>query len=293
MSFTRTNSGLSNLALFHGVDLIVFTEGGEDSYSYEDVLAGKFNDRSVDIKFWSGVFSKHNFRKTVEFRALGSKTSSKAICELLESNSINNIAVALDSDLDDIFGAKFTSPCILYTRGYSWENDVYHPQLVKEQIESLIFSAKLPDNYISIIDESYRYFNWYASRLLKLELMFKKAGSKFITDCNGERFINGKSEPKLKIDQIRNLLHQRKSSLVKPISLNGVGNGYCGIRYCYGKLREALALANITYIVGSLEKQKSLPKDLMVTAMLDRYQKREGHLEDSYYSNIIGKLAAA
>ena len=63
MSFTRTNSGLSNLALFHGVDLIVFTEGGEESYSYEDVLASKFNERSVDIKFWSGIFSKHNFQQ--------------------------------------------------------------------------------------------------------------------------------------------------------------------------------------------------------------------------------------
>ena len=293
MSFTRTNSGLSNLALFHGVDLIVFTEGGEESYSYEDVLASKFNERSVDIKFWSGIFSKHNFEKTVEFRALGSKTCSKTICELLVSNSINNIAVALDSDLDDIIGTKFNSPYILYTQGYSWENDVYHPQLVKEQIESLVYLQRLPNAYTDIINESYRQFDRLAKRILKLELMFRGVGSKFITDCNGERFINGKTKPEIKTEQIKSLLKQRKSTLVKPVNLEGLGDGYCGIKYCYGKLREALALANISYIVGSLEKQKSLPKDLIVSSMLERYQKRVNHIEDGYYSNIIGELAAA
>jgi hypothetical protein len=293
MSFTRTNSGLSNLALFHGVDLIVFTEGGENSYSYEDVLTGKFNERSVDIKFWSGIFSKHNFGKTVEFRALGSKTCSKAICELLVSNTINNIVVALDSDLDDITGTKFISPYILYTRGYSWENDVYHPQLVKEQIESLVYLPKLPSNYTNIINESYRQFDRFANRILKLELIFRDIGSKFITDCSGERFINGKTKPELKIDQIKTLLKQRKDILVKPVNLQGVGAGYCGIKYCYGKLREALAIANISYIVGNLEKQKSLPKNIIVTSMLDRYQRRINHTEDDYYSNIISDLVAA
>lgn len=293
MSFTRTNSGLSNLALFHGVDLIVFTEGGESSYSYEDVLAGRFNERSVDIKFWSGVFSKHNFDKTIEFRALGSKTCSKAICELLVSNSINNIAVALDSDLDDISGTKFNSPYILYTRGYSWKNDVYHPELVKEQIESLIYLQSLPNAYTDIINESYRQFDRLANRILKLELIFRDIGSKFITDCNGERFITGKTKPVFKIGQIKNLLEQRKSILVKPVNLRGLGAGYCGIKYCYGKLREALAIANISYIVGNLEKQKSLPKDIIVSSMLERYQRRVNHVEDAYYSNIIDELAAA
>lgn len=293
MSFTRTNSGLSNLALFCGVDLIVFTEGGESSYSYEDVLAGKFNERSVDIKFWSGVFSKHNFEKTIEFRALGSKTCSKAICELLVSNSINNVAVALDSDLDDISGTKFSSPYILYTRGYSWENDVYHPQLVKEQIESLVYLQRLPNDYADIINESYRKFDRLANRILKLELMFRDIGSKFITDCSGERFVSGKIKPEFKIRQIKILLEQRKDTLVKPVYLRGMGVGYCGIKYCYGKLREALAIANISYIVGNLEKQKSLPKDIIVSSMLDRYQRRVNHTEDVYYSNIIGALAEA
>ena len=55
MSFTRTNAGLSNLALFYSVDLIVFTEGGEQSFSFDEVNEGRFNKTSVDIKFWCNI----------------------------------------------------------------------------------------------------------------------------------------------------------------------------------------------------------------------------------------------
>ena len=56
MSFIRTKSGLSNLAMFYGVDLMVFTEGGSESFTYDEVIKGKFNGQSVDIKFWSSIF---------------------------------------------------------------------------------------------------------------------------------------------------------------------------------------------------------------------------------------------
>ena len=51
MAFTRTSSGLTNLAQFHGVEFIVYTEGGDKSYTLEEVINGKFNKSSIDIKF--------------------------------------------------------------------------------------------------------------------------------------------------------------------------------------------------------------------------------------------------
>ena len=56
MAFTRTKSGLSNLAQFHGADVILFTEGGVQSFTFEDVCNGRFNEAAIDIKFWSAIY---------------------------------------------------------------------------------------------------------------------------------------------------------------------------------------------------------------------------------------------
>lgn len=293
MSFTRTNSGLSNMALFHGVDMIVFTEGGGISFPFTEVLKGKFNEISVDIKFWSGIFNTYGFDKKVEFRALGSKTATNKICDLLYEGKINNIVVARDSDLDDFTNNKVDSPFILYTKGYSWENDVYHKELVKDQVNSMIFSANLKAEYIDVIENSYAHFYSQALRLLKLEILFRVNGVKLITDCNGERFVNGKSLPLINMSQVSALVNDNKSKLIRPVSLEGINLDKCPIRFSYGKLKEALALANVNYIVGKLEGVKSLPKDFIISSMIDRYFRNAEQVKDDYYSDIIGNLMAA
>ncbi|WCN08970.1 DUF4435 domain-containing protein [Marinomonas mediterranea] len=293
MSFTRTNSGLSNMALFHGVDMIVFTEGGGISFPFTEVLKGKFNEISVDIKFWSGIFNTYGFDKKVEFRALGSKTATNKICDLLSEGKINNIVVARDSDLDDFTDDKVDSPFILYTKGYSWENDVYHKELVKDQVNSMIFSANLKAEYIDVIEKSYAQFYSQAFRLLKLEILFRVNGVKLITDCNGERFVNGKSLPLINMSQVSALVNENKSKLIRPVSLEGINLDKCPIRFSYGKLKEALALANVNYIVGKLEGVKSLPKDFIISSMIDRYFRYSEQVKDDYYSDIIGNLMAA
>ena len=198
--------------------------------------------------------------------------------------------MALDSDLDVFIGDKFESPYILYTRGYSWENDVYHPDLVKEQLNGLIFTADLPSEYCEIVEESYEFFDKCAFRILRLELIFRKNNLKLITDCTGERFINGKSKPRLKMDQVAKLVKERNPLLIRPLKMPDNYVDVCPVRYCYGKLREALAIAIISYIGCKLNGIKSLPKELLVAPMIERYRNRKGHEEDKYYEILINNL---
>jgi hypothetical protein len=293
MAFTRTSSGLTNLAQFHGVEVIIYTEGGDNSYTFEDVFNGKFNRSSIDIKFWSAVFIKHNFNRPSEFRALGSKSVTNKICEMIENSSVKNIIVARDSDLDDFLGGKFLSPFILYTRGYSWENDVYQKELVKQQIHALLMRAELDDKYIQIVDDCYSDFQSKLGRLLKLELVYRKHGKKFITSMNGERFIDGKTQPKLKICQVRQLLRELRDGIEKPVYLHDVDMSHCPFRYCYGKLQEALAQSIISYVVGKLEGRKSVNKENIIMAMIERYKNNEVLDSDQYYEQIIGDLKVA
>lgn len=291
MSFTRTNSGLSNLALFYGVDFIVFTEGGVNSTSFEEVCNGQFNNQSVDIKFWDSVLKKHKLNKNVEFRAIGSKASSEKICGLIESNKVKNILVARDSDLDSFTGRKYESPYILYTQGYSWENDVFCPALVKQQIVSFLLTVKIPQDIEELVDKCYSNFNRHATRLLKIELIFRKHGIRLITECNGDRFIDRRSTPKLKIDQVLEIVSQRKNELSIPVKLYYSGiNLSSSVWFTYGKLRESIAIAIITYVCKKVTKITSFPKDILIATMIERYANRIINDEDHYYKAQIDRL---
>ena len=145
MAFTRTNSGISNSARFLGAEIIIYTEGGNKSYSIEEVEEGNFSSKSIDIKFWGGLFKINNFGKRVKFRALGSKTASKHFRDKITSGSISNVAVAIDRDLDSITSDCHSSPMILYTKGYSWENDVFNEKTTAEQITSMLLDQELPE----------------------------------------------------------------------------------------------------------------------------------------------------
>ncbi|MCG8524419.1 MAG: DUF4435 domain-containing protein [Pseudomonadales bacterium] len=293
MSFTRTGSGLSNLALFHGAEFVVYTEGGVNSYSADEVLSGAGDKSSVDIKFWSSVFRKFGYNRRVKFKSVGSKSSSNRICDLIVSGQLDGVIVARDSDLDDFLKLKYDSPFILYTRGYSWENDVYDRRLVQEQIEAFVMEQEFPEYYRELIKESYDFFYSKALSLLKLELIFRKQGERLICGMAGERFVNGKSNPKIRIDQVRAAVKEKKSVLERPVDLSDFDLTCCPIKYCYGKLQEALAISLIYHIASVKEGFKSVPKDIMVATMIDRYGSSTGLSSDSYYRSIIDRLKAA
>lgn len=290
MSFTRTNSGLSNMAKFYGADLIVFTEGGTSSFTINEIKNGQYNKSSVDIKFWGGIFNRYGFDKKVHFRAVGSKTCSDDICDLLESGKIANIIVTRDSDLDDFLGGKVNSPFILYTHGYSWENDVWQPSIVRGQIESLIFTGALDERIINVIDSAYKNLKNNTFRLLKLELIYRSAGVKLITSMSGERFVSGRSVPKLKVDQILKAIRNEKGKLTRPIRINTKIDSEKSVRYCYGKLFEAFGLSLISYICKSSDGVRCTPKDVMVANMIDRFHHTKVRDCDQYYQSVFERL---
>jgi hypothetical protein len=293
MSFTRTNSGLSNLARFYGVDLIAFTEGGNNSFSISEVLRGSFNKASVDIKFWSGLFERYNIKKSIHFRALGSKTCSKDLREMISGGAVRNIIVTCDSDLDDYFETKINSPYVLYTYGYSWENDVWHPNFVMEQIKSFMFTQNLDAQHSEKFAEAYSALKSDAFRLLKLETIFRSSGVRLITDVNGERFLNNKVLPKIKIDQVLKLIKEKKVGIQRPAVITKNIDIEHTLRFCYGKLVEAFGMSMITFICKSNEGVKNIPKDIVVANMIDRFLNSKALESEEYYHQLFDKLKKA
>lgn len=281
------------MAIFCSADFIVFTEGGTDSFTAEEALDGNFNIRSVDIKFWSTVFNKYGFNKRLHFRALGSKTSAEELAIKVERSEISNILVVRDSDLDDFFNRKINSPFVLYTYGYSWENDTWHKDSILSQIECYNMSTELPENCLEPIDKSFSDLRKFARRLLLLEIIFRKNGLKFITECTGEQFINNKSRPGLRSEPFLKLLKKNKDKIERPANNDVMINIDSAIRYCYGKLYECLGYNAICYVCKTHLGIKAIPKQLITSAMIERFAYLQDVEIDNHYQGMINNLNRA
>lgn len=293
MSFTRSNSGISNLPLFYGAEIVVYTEGGNKSFSIQEVEEGKFNNKSVDIKFWDGIFKSNTFSKKVEFRALGSKTASKAICDKIMAGDVKNIAVAKDKDFDFLELELFDSPYILYTKGYSWENDVFSELSTTEQVASMLLEQELPEELNDKIKRDYKQFKNLGFRLLRLEIIFRNNNMKFITDVNGERFFNPKISSGINKAALIAFINEKKNEIARPAILNQDITGLCPMLNNYGKLLASLSFNIINHICKKNSDYKSIPRQMLEMSMIERFINQQVLLPDVYYSNLISRLEAA
>lgn len=286
--FTRTNSGISNQHIFYNVDLIIYTEGGSETFTLDEAMNGKGNTYSVDIRFWKSVLAKLD--KRIKFKAVGSKTTCLSLCEKIINKEVSNTAVAMDRDIDGFTGNLIDSPYILYSKGYSWENDVFTRELTCDQIESLLFFDTLPNEVLSIVKESYDNFRRIGKQMAKLEIIFRENGINFISDINSERFFDSKKSPFLNKEQIFLILKEKKKKIVKPILSNSYLKNINPYFDNYGKLLQTLSITIIGYICRKFGGSKSLPKDIITASMLDKFAQKIRDQGDNYYDNIIKKL---
>ena len=115
--FERTKSGQQNRAIFFQTDLICYVEGG-----------GGANTHAADVTFWKQVFLALRPDLKVKFAPRGGKPILQKLALEIIQNDLMSTFVAMDSDYDDFRGKKIADSRILYTYGYSWENDIFCQQ---------------------------------------------------------------------------------------------------------------------------------------------------------------------
>ena len=146
--FNRSNNGISNQHLFHNVDYVVFTEGGNLSYTKEDIDDGKYSSESIDILYWNKIFESFLPDNKIKFKSIGSKEYVREIAQNIVDDSITHVYAVMDRDFDEIKGTLIHNNKVLYTYGYSWENDVWNINLIAE-IVFILSACKPPKNKIN------------------------------------------------------------------------------------------------------------------------------------------------
>lgn len=292
--FTRTNSGLTNLRLFHSVELVVFTEGGTSTLSVADVLSGAENIAPEDTKFWKLVLDRNRLSKTYTLKAVGSKAAVLKIAEKIEAGDVSNVAAAMDRDLDDYLGGQPQSPLVLYTHGYSWEADVFNKDLTKEQIASLLFMDPLDDAVNRDVEAAYRSFEKYGSKIAKAELIFRSQGIAWISEARGELFFRPETGGVLDLTNLRTSINERKQHVQRPAHCPiALGTPVDPYKLNCGKLIRALSSAVMKYIGNKYGEISSLQNNVVAAVMLERFGNSERHVKSNYYASCVAGLNAA
>lgn len=144
--FTRSNWGLTNRARFMGARYTVYVEGG----------GGNPGQGSDDVLFWRAVFARLRPDLSITLKPFGGKPQLEAIAQKIAAGVVENTIVAMDADFDELLAAKITSPRVLYSYGYSWENDALVFASIETVLERLIKADNIPDPVSTAVASAYR-----------------------------------------------------------------------------------------------------------------------------------------
>ena len=294
MSFRRTSQGLSNLHLFVGVDLVVFTEGGPRTISKENAILGDFEASAMDIVFWRELFRCVRSDLNVDFRALGSKNTLIEIARDVIHDEISSVCVVMDRDYDSHFSSLLKSPNVVYTRGYSWENDLYNAELIENVFFEIALvsrnTVKVKKSIHNTMKSAVSDLRWltYADALLCI------GGSALFDRKNAESAVShGTQLPHIRREWLTAELRKKRYEIGKFrlwkrfVKLNPK-------RDCYGKVLFMLAYKILFCLINSHTNLPSLPKHyanvLMIKGFSDWLAAHPTSLPYRYYSGRLAKL---
>jgi len=282
MAFTRTVSGLSNQHLFHNVDYVVFVEGGQ-SFTKLQVDQGHFNEQSIDTIFWKKVFDKYKDDANIKFKAVGSKSVILKIAEDIVSNNLTSIYVAMDQEFDIILSKMYKHDRILYTFGYSWENDVWNEDVI-ESILSAITAQEIDSSLI--INPFQKFLTKIKFSVYTDGYQFSKNSSFFPRPTNHLRIIdcNTNNIPTVKSIEITNLF---SSSGLKKATVYAFGSRkkISSKRYCYGHLYGDFCKLLINHLLKTKHKLNSLSDEIIRRMAINYFGLHIAVEIDEHYSS--------
>lgn len=301
MVFNRTPIGILNYPLFHKGKKMVFLEGGNCSFTKGEVLNGTHNESSYDLLFWGPLFKK--FKRNLnayEFRPVGNKQSLFDIAKTV-ANKDKNIIVLMDRDYDCFCGNIISGKNILYTYGYSFENDILKLPVLTGLYDSLCSIQYGKHEASKKLKQGLNHFKKEITCVLKLDITTYINSGEHIIPKNGKnirKYIIPKkeSEPALKINDLEKLFtsyyKQTKQQVVKikpkrQFKLNV-------LKDCPGHIMDEYFYYYFIFVLRALGKkkanyQKELFKCNLISQFISLINQNELPQIKNYYKEIISK----
>ncbi len=142
-AFDRTAFGRDNRALFYDVDKTVYVEGG---------CSVKGASESFDGGFWRQIFATVRPDLKIKILHRGSKADLTCLAINFDRIGFDNNIIAMDRDYDGALGNLIDNNKIIYTYGYSYENDIFYGEVLPEIFHSLCPICDIENELIDKID---------------------------------------------------------------------------------------------------------------------------------------------
>ena len=295
MTFHRSPSGLTNLHLFIGADVVIFVEGGHQSFTLDEVIDGSYSHSSVDLKFWQGMFSifLRDGRKC-EFRAIGSKLTLKSIAGLIINNQVLNVWVAMDRDHDYFHGELCIAPGILYTHGYSWENDVCSPEVIEDVFWTLAQIARGSVPVRVEIDSLFAQVCSQLQRAVYLDILIGFHGGSLLPRDKPDsmyKLSGPHGKPSVNQEYLSKLIDQLRVAYPRPIFRPAEITLHV-TRDCVGKIIACFYYRALQFLIKQYTSLGNIQKQIISNLMIEKFvsymnQDRGGNI----YAHYAGQFA--
>jgi len=121
--FSRTSGGLNAQGVFYGAEIIVYIEGKNVS-----------SDFVYDKVYYEALFKTMALGLNVKIKVLGNCLDVMSMYYKVLEGGVTNTLSIVDRDYDGILRSKIKDARLIYTYGYSWENDFWTDSLCSQVI---------------------------------------------------------------------------------------------------------------------------------------------------------------
>lgn len=260
-----------------------YVEGGKYSLNVTEVLLGEFNDTSFDILFWKGLFQNYAPQYTVKFKAVGSKSTIIQIIDIIEKEKIPNTVFCIDSEFDELHKKKVDKGNIIYSYGYSFENDIMNYENVVfcigchsgQKIEEDQQIKELLSNFFTEIKQ-YVIYDEYCFRK-NIPFFDRESPNKHLN-------IQPNTCPTIK--------HQSFETMISALKPHSIQNDLIDIesgRYCFGHLVESFFYHFTRWILLKLGI-KSIPKHSFLNSLIYNCVNTFDKIKNAYYEKEFTKI---
>ena len=276
MTLTRTKSGLQNMHILMGVDLIVYTEGGEgETYTVEEIYAGKGFHKSADIRFWKGMFEHYLPQKKVKLLAVGScETLNKIAADISEGN-LQNVCVAMDKDYSLFWGNYVDHQRVVRTRTYSWENEIFQTDIILEAFKRVAIENFEELETRIFIDDTRNILCGQLKHLLRADLVLVAANKSLFCrqkpESCFEHVKQQEAPPKIDFARMKGHLRRQKAD-IKGFRLINRPNAVeiDTVRDIFGKPLLIASIRILQHLIR-IAKQRSIHKDYLTKFLLEAF----------------------
>lgn len=291
-SFTRTASGITNFHRFVRKRIIVYTEGQD--------LGGENRGSPYcpDEIYWKSIFSLFGYSDNIRFKSAGSKRNLIKIADDITNKGARNTIVTMDSDHDSFRNKRIDSPYIIYTYGYSWENDVFDRKSIVSAIRYSYSGYKIDSSIVRRIRDCYVSFLKSIKNLVKCNIFCNVNKVSFFEGKYGRVLTNASDGmPVFSKNQFRMMV--RSVNKKKKSKLERVSIGRMNVwRNCHGKLCDSFGKKVFSWVLTKvLGISDSLSgKGALISLMARFCDDTNGCLSTEskrYYERLMGRLGQA